>query len=206
MPQPQLIFGVNETGFVVLDMNNYDYCKDSTVMNLLMEYKKVQFADTFNSRIDWLPEGITDIGLGMNFNQPLENLPSTVKRIIIGKYNDVGLSLFNQSLDYLPFGLEELYIKFGSKFNKPLNNLPHSLKILHLYSHFTYSINNFPDSLEYLNIRNFDYNLTFTLPTNLKTIAICEYDTNVKNKDNLEYEGLRELQKNYPQVQFIFKV
>ena len=43
--------------------------------------KKVIFDNSFNSAIDWLPEGITDIYLGIHFNQPLANLPSTTKTI-----------------------------------------------------------------------------------------------------------------------------
>ena len=206
MPSPSLIFGVNDLGFVVLDLNNYDYSNDNIVMNLLREYKKVQFADRFNSRIDWLPEGITEIGLGMNFNQPLENLPSTTKKITIAKYSDIGQSIFNQPLEYLPEGLEEFYIKFGIAFNQPLHNLPSSLKKLYIFSQaFTNNINHLPDGLEYLYIRSFDYNNTFTLPANLKTIEICEYKCSVESLNNLEYNGLRQLQNKYPEVQFIYK-
>lgn len=206
MPHSDLVFGVNDNGFVVLGKNDYDYFNDTTVMNLLKNYKKVQFDNSYNSNIDWLPEGITDVNLGMNFNQPLDNLPHTVKRIRNSKYNNVGLCGFNQSLDFLPIGLEELIIEFSIVFNHPINNLPPGLKKLHLYSQeFNNTLNNLPDSLEYIYIRTFDYNNTQKLPSQLKTIKIVEYRRNVEDLTNMEYQGLRTLQNNYPNVEFIYK-
>ena len=197
---PSLIFGMNDAGFVVLGLNNYDYSNNNTVMNLLNTYKKVQFDNQFNSRISWLPEGITDINLGMNFDKPLENLPSTVKRI------NVGYASFNQPLDYLPNGLEEFTINFGLLFNQSLDNLPPTLKKINIISTvFYYPINNLPSNLEYINISKFDYNNTISLPSQLKQIHILEYKSNVENLDKPEYNGLRQLKNNYPQVEFIFK-
>jgi len=204
--QSSLIFGVNDADFVILGLNDYNYSNNTTVMNLLNTYKKVQFDNQFNSGISWLPEGITDINLGMNFSKPLENLPSTVKRIKIAKYNEIGYSSFNQPLDNLPNGLEEFTLHFGLLFNQSLDNLPPTLKKINIISSlFNYPINNLPDNLEYINISKFDYNNTISLPSQLKHIHILEYKCNVENLDKLEYTGLRQLKNNYPQVEFIFK-
>jgi hypothetical protein len=129
----ELLFGVNESGFVVLSKNNYDYSENTMVINLLREYKKVQFENKFNSRIDWLPEGITDLHLGTEFNQPIDNLPHTIKRICIMPYNNIDYTKFNQTIDNLPVGLEELSIVLNKSFDKPLDNLPSGLKKICLH-------------------------------------------------------------------------
>ena len=167
----KLLYGVNEKDFVILTKNNYNYSNNNNVMKLLNEYKKVLFDDEFNSRIDWLPEGITDIYLGNDFNQPLENLPSTIKCIKIQSHNEKGApyNKFNQLLDYLPIGLETLYIWFNANFNYPLDNLPPGLKYFVLFSNkFTQPLNNLPDSIEVIQISTFNYTNTKKLPANLK--------------------------------------
>lgn len=211
---PELIFGLNEFGFVVLGMNDYNYSNDNTVIELLKQYKKVVFDNQFNSNIDWLPEGITDLHLGMHFNQPFNNLPSTIKRISIKKNNDVGYTNFNQPLDYLPPGVEELVISFNKEFNHPLNNLPPGLKKLLLIGYnYRQPINNLPDSLEEINIKQFDYENTHKLPANLKFIKISENRNNIINeansvnnpvKNSLPLQNLITLQNNHPSVKFIY--
>lgn len=211
---PELIFGLNELGFVVLGMNDYNYSNDNTVIELLKQYKKVVFDNQFNSNIDWLPEGITDLHLGMHFNQPFNNLPSTIKRISIKKNNDVGYTNFNQPLDYLPPGLEELVISFNKEFNHPLNNLPPGLKKLLLIGYnYRQPINNLPDSLEEINIKQFDYENTHKLPANLKFIKISENRNNIINEANslnnpvnnsFPLRNLITLQNNHLSVKFIY--
>ena len=204
MPSSVLVFGVNDNDFVVLGKNNYNYTCNVNVMNLLKEYKKVQFENQYNSTLDWLPEGITDINLGMQFNQPLENLPSTIKRITIVN-NNGGYVYFNQPLEYLPNGLEEFSITFGKTFNQQLDNLPTSLKYLQIYSlEFIQNLNNLSDSIETIRIRTFDYNNTYKLPSNLKSIHIYEHKSNVDDLNKLEYTNLRALQNNHPNIEFIY--
>lgn len=206
-----LIFGLNDRGFVILGMNNYNYSNDNMVIELLKQYKKVIFDNNFNSRIDWMPEGITDLQLGMNFNQPLNNLPSTIKRIVIRKNNDVGYTKFNQPIDYLPPGLEELYIHFNQEFNHPLYNLPTGLKKLFLNA-FTYKqpINNLSDSIEEITIKQFDYENTYKLPANLKIIKISETKSHMENENILNLDSfqslrhLKRLQNTYQNVKFIY--
>jgi hypothetical protein len=209
-----LVFGLNENGFVILGMNNYEYGNDNMVIELLKHYKKVIFDNNFNSRIDWLPEGITDLQLGMNFNQPLENLPSTIKRITIRKINDVGYTKFNQQLDYLPPGLEEIYIHFNQEFNYPLNNLPIGLKKLFLIGYnYKQPINNLPNSLEEITIKQFDYENTHKLPRNLKLINISIKKSIILEQVNQvnqvytvsnSFTNLITLQNNFPNVKFCY--
>lgn len=210
MPQAQLVFGVNELGFVVLGMNDYDYCNDNTVITLLKQYKKVIFDDNFNSNIDWLPEGIIEVHLGKNFNQLLNNLPSTVKIIIIKQINGIGYTKFNQKIDNLPQDLEELYLYFNKEFNHTLTNLPIKLKkfLLHGYN-YKETLNSIPNSLEEIIIKQFDYKNTYELPLNLKIITISEKQTYIENlngntDNNIEntYQHLKRLENKYPNIKF----
>jgi hypothetical protein len=199
-----LLFGVNENGFVVLSKNNYDYSKNTLVMELLREYKKVQFENKFNSRIDWLPEGITDVHLGTEFNQPIDNLPHTIKRITIMPYNDIEYTKFNQPMDNLPTGLEELSIVLNKSFNKPLDNLPTGLKKICLHLHnFLYPINTLPNSIEEINIKQFDHIETYQLPSNLRVFKVLIKKSDLETNPDLA--NIKALQEKYTNVKFIYQ-
>lgn len=173
MRDQQLIYGVNLKGFVVLGLSDYNYAADETVMSLIRNLKKVQLDDFFDAELSFLPDGITDLNIGANFNKSLDNLPSTLKHLRIQKYNEVGYNIFNQPIDYLPHGLETLIIGFNIVFNQTLDNLPSTLKTLHIYNKKSIQdINNLPDSIEELRIDIFEYDKTFKLPKNLKSMYI----------------------------------
>ena len=42
------------------------------ILDLLSRYKKVQFGTSYNQQIDNLPNSLTDLKLGKNFNQPVD--------------------------------------------------------------------------------------------------------------------------------------
>jgi len=166
-----------------------------------------------------LPEGITNINFGARYNQPLVNLPSTTIKIVIQSYNEISYTYFNQLLDYLPGGVEELGIYFNQDFNYPLTNLPPKLKRLFLFGYNFYQpINNLSNNLEHIEIKQFDYQNTFKLPDNLKTIKISEKQhiiNDIYNQDiqgnhipNTQYnniQNLKILENNNPNVKFIYK-
>ena len=199
----EMIYGLNDLQFVVLEHNTYKYSTDTKIISLLKDYAKVQFDNRYNSNIDWLPEGITDLHIGTMFNKPLDNLPSTIKSIIIQKYNDIGYTMFNNSLDNLPPSLECLKIYYNTKFNLPLYNLPKNLKYLHLQClQYTHPINNLPDSLEYISIKCFDYNNTHILPKNLKIFKLLVCENEFIN--NVVYDNFKILQQQHPHISFIY--
>jgi len=94
----------------------------------------------------------------INFNIPLNNLPSGLKILSICSEK------FNQPVNNLPENLQYLYIN-SSSFNNNLDCLPSGLKVLSICSfNFTQELNNLPLELEilHLNINNglsnsFDY-------------------------------------------------
>ena len=205
-----LIYGIDASNNVVLGSNEYDYIHDTSILNLLKEHKKVVFDNVFNASIDWLPEGITHIQLGTFFNQPLYNLPSTLKSLIFKTYNEVGATYFNNSLNNLPHGLEILEIHYNHKFDKDINNLPQTLNTLYMHCKACkINFNMLPNSLEHITIYGDNnvikpINTICTLPANLRVIKICNYRIDVDNHTNIKYENFRNLRNEYPNIHYIY--
>lgn len=205
-----LIYGFDSSDNVVLGSNEYDYKNDKTILNLLKEKQKIAFDNVFNASIDWLPEGITHIQLGTFFNQPLQKLPSTLKSLIIKTYNEVGATYFNNSLNNLPHGLEILEIHYNHKFDKDIYNLPQTLKKLYMHCKACkINFNILPNRLEHITIYGDNnvinpINTICTMPTNLQSILICNYKSDVDNLDKLHFSNCRDLRNEYPNIHYIY--
>lgn len=186
-----LIYGIDKYGFVIIGCSDYDYSRNTSIIELMKEYKKVKLDDEFDANINFLPNGITDLWIGSSFNHSLDNLPLTLKHLKIKKINSIGYIEFNQSLDYLPYALESLYIGFTNNCIK-LDNLPSSLKILYINNHYSSSaitkqninINNLPDSIEELFVMSINYASVNRLPANLKKMIIRFNDKIGSNKED----------------------
>ena len=85
--------------------------------------------------IDYLPNSIEELNLGLNFNLKLNDLPSSIKKISF----DVN-SQYNLDLNCLPYFTE--IIKLNEYYNKPIKNIPYGLKKLICSSNYKY-INDF---------------------------------------------------------------
>ena len=205
-----LIYGFDSSDNVVLGSNEYDYKNDKTILNLLKEKQKIAFDNVFNASIDWLPEGITHIQLGTFFNQPLQKLPATLKSLIIKTYNEVGATYFNNSLNNLPHGLEILEIHYNHKFDKDIYNLPQTLKKLYMHCKACkINFNILPNRLEHITIYGDNnvinpINTICTMPTNLQSILICNYKSDVDNLDKLHFSNCRDLRNEYPNIRYIY--
>lgn len=134
--------------------------KDNLLITLHNKYNKPLTNDIFDFIIN---NNATDIKFGSHFNQPIDNLPYTIKSLIFG-YN------FNQLLDYLPNSIES--IEFGIGFNQPVNNLPNSLKSIKFGGKFNQSIDNLPNSVEILTLGDGFNQPINKLPTNIKSLLI----------------------------------
>lgn len=205
-----LIYGFDSSDNVVLGSNEYDYKNDKTILNLLKEKQKIAFDNVFNASIDWLPEGITHIQLGTFFNQPLQKLPATLKSLIIKTYNEVGATYFNNSLNNLPHGLEILEIHYNHKFDKDIYNLPQTLKKLYMHCKACkINFNILPNRLEHITIYGDNnvinpINTICTMPTNLQSILICNYKSDVDNLDKLHFSNCRDLRNEYSNIRYIY--
>lgn len=195
---PKLIYGISNDGYVILGDSNYNYANDNNITDLMIKYKKVQIDDAFDVPIDFLPNGITHLNIGESFNQSIDNLPITLKSLIISKFRNVGYVKFNQPLDNLPYGLEYLYIDFTYVFDQSLRNLPATLKHFELRNkNYTKNIdvNSFPDSIETIKIKRVNYDIINRLPANLKTFNM--------NSDSADYGNDEEFDPESPEAKFI---
>lgn len=200
-----LVYGFNDEDFVVIGSNTYNYGGNINIINIIKEYKKIQFDNNFNANIDWIPEGVIELRFGEMFDKSLDTLPSSVKIIIIKKYNEIGFTSFNKSLDNLPHGLEILELHYNNKFNQLLNNLPYGLKTLFLNcTKHKCSVNNLPDSLENIYIKHINNNI-YKLPNNLKKFNRLIYDGFRHNQECIDvYNTFKLLTIQYPNIQFMY--
>jgi hypothetical protein len=205
MPWRDIIYGITDIKFVILGKNDYDYSSNLEALDVIKKYKKVLLIDSFNSPIDFLPYGVEELILGSKFNQPLKNLPSSIKSIefIADGYYDF-LTAFDYPLDHLPYGLEELKLCITGRKTIIGANLPPSLKRLEILGYGgdinNIHINELPDSIEYLVVASssLDYKSISRLPTNLQTLKLYY------NKSNDNYKNYAEiktyLSNIFPQV------
>lgn len=163
----------------------------------MKDFKKICLDDRFNYSLDFLPDTIEELFIGVYFNKPLNNLPKNLKKLEF-EYSSIfdhpidnlpiGLETlvlsgeFNQEINFLPSGLKELIFKNGY-FNQEINNLPSNLFRLELGFRFNKPLNNLPSGLKYLKIPYWYTQSLANLPTNLSRIYIP-----MKNKKLLSYE------------------
>jgi hypothetical protein len=98
-----------------------------------------------------ITEEITELYFTSTFNEPLFNIPYWIKKI---NFNS---SSFNFSLDFLPEGLEKLFLSYQKPKLEELKNLPIGLKVLHLGKCFNQELkpNTLPEKLEVLYFGNY---------------------------------------------------
>ena len=151
----------NETEQMFIHSNNYDwknkiYWRGSRFNKSISEFSRINLEHLvlgakFNQPLNNLPNSLKTLILGIEFNQPLDNLPNRIK--ILCCQNCIG---FSHNLDYLPESLEHIVIPYN--FDKSLNNLPQNIRILDLYR-ISYNI-------------GFLTNMLSNLPANLENIIV----------------------------------
>ena len=124
----------------------------------------LKFGKSYNNKINY-PDKIFYIKYGDNFNQEVNNLPST--------------------LEFLIF-----HSKFGSKFNQPIDNLPSSLKLLYLGIEFNNSVDFLPNNLQYLNLGEKFNKSIDNLPSSIIELTFCYNERFYVNNDKYDYMHL----------------
>lgn len=150
--------------------------------------KKIIFGSKFNSSFI-LPNSVSEIIFGDDFNLILLNLSSNLKIIHFGNE-------FNQSVYFLPESIE--IIKFGKKFNQPVNNLPKNLIELHFNSKsdFNYPIDNLPCKIKKLYLGKYFNQPINYLPSSLEILEFTHYSYFNQSINNLPY-GIKKLMLPY---------
>ncbi len=133
-----------------------------------------------------IPENVTCLSLGNNFDQPLD-LPPNLRNLRIGNNFDQPLDLpsnlrylrignnFDQPLN-LPKRLKYLYL--GDKFNQPLS-LPQKLQVVEIGDHFNQPFETIPRSLLRLKLGNNFVGSLLMLPKHLECLKLGKnFNTN----------------------------
>lgn len=139
-----------------------------------------------NPDITGIPSNIIKLVFGRKFNQPLGDLPNSIKEIDMSKSNQFNYSLdnlpsnllilklslnYSEPLNNLPESLE--YLELGSEYNKPLENLPSGLKTLRMSGRFNQPLRNLPNQLTVLELSDCYDQTISELPLNLKSLRMC---------------------------------
>ena len=172
---------------------NFDDPLSEDIIEDIKKCEIIYFNYDFNQPVNNLPNNIRKIIFGKKFNQPVDHLPQEI--MMINFCCD-----FNQTIDFLPINL--ICLSLGPKFNQPIDNLPENLKKL--------TIHNFSNELNVKNFHSDRLNINDApgkfnqkidnLPINLKALYILTGYFN-QSIDNLpkSLEILELGQKfNYP--------
>jgi hypothetical protein len=155
------------------------------------------FGNYFNQPVNNLPSTITHLQFGWKFNQPVNNLPSSITHLKF-KYD------FNQQIDNLPNSLISLSLR--GDFNQQINHLPDSLKFLNICSDFDQSVNHLPKNLECL---GFDSVIPMNdIPSHISTIKIIFYPGEQDNGyiDNLPSTIKKIIVNDITKIHYITKI
>lgn len=206
----------------------HDYINNEICIKIFKKFKKIWFGSCFNKPIDFLPDNIEELRLGVGFSKPLNKLPSRLKYLYLHSSISLdNLSIvpenlylggnFNLTINNLPEGIKKIYID-SKIFNLPIDNLPNTIEEIYISGIFEQPLDNLPNCLKKLtiNCNNYSNNLT-NLPINLEILEILNKFTgslkilnNIKSLklydfeksiENLLNEGLEELyfQDNFNQ-------
>ncbi len=141
----------------------------------------------WNNPIDKLPNRITSIKIYSDyFDQPVKNLPSELKILVIKSGGIDSHGVFNKPINNLPNSLEDLVI-YSDNFDRPVNQLPNNLSKLYIggkNSNFHHPVDNLPSGLQILCICSEDFNQSLSfLPESLKLLFV---EFHIENPDILE--------------------
>jgi len=158
--------------------NKFNQLLDLTSLTKL---KSLSFGNSFNQKItkniyttdgakivSLLPDNLTDITFGNNFNQQVDNLPINLIELFTG-------NMFNQSVDKLPKNLEVLHLNttWSGKFNQSIDNLPITLNELCIYGDFNQKIDKLPNGLNILILNETRFNKSIcSLPVELDKLKL----------------------------------
>jgi len=160
-------------------------------INDLKKYRNFRFIKISNNVKEEIKkgdihEGVIGIVFGSNMNYKIDknNLPSTLKYLILG-FN------FNQDLDNLPSGLEELSV--GYNFKSKIKNIP-NLKKLTIKSDYNLQLPYLPNTKIYMYSKNIGTNVFKNYNI---TIKKCEDKKNYVVNDDLFVIKMKGYKNSY---------
>ena len=109
-----------------------DFCQ---TFNLPQNVKHLKLDCNNQSLVDYLPNSLKELELSYWFNLELNNLPTSIHKIVF--YKD---SVYDKELNCLPNFVE--FLQLPEKYNKKISNLPNNLKTIKCSKNYEY-INDF---------------------------------------------------------------
>lgn len=160
----------------------------------------------FNEPVDYLPSSLKKINFNDYFNTEVENLPHGLDTIKFGWE-------FNQKVENLPNTLETLW--FGAYFNQNITNLPRNIKTLIFGREFNNPIDNLPPNLNILIFGNFFNHSIDNIPDTIKILCLGDSFETKLNKlptslekifigkySRTKHKVYNMLEKNIPSSEF----
>jgi hypothetical protein len=173
----KLLYSITDTGYIVIYNSTYNYANDENIIRLIIKHGKVLLDDEFNAPIPFIVDGVRILICGREFNQPLDNLPCSLRILQISSIRGFFGCEFSKSLKTLPHGLEDLRL-FGLQYNETIPSdfgiyLPSTIKYLYINIEWIIDINVLPDSIEelYISEKNIILENVCKIPTNLKLLC-----------------------------------
>ena len=172
-----------------LIFTNYDKIDDiNKSINDDKYYNFFKFkGSNFNQYVDNLPSSLLNLTFGYHFNCTVDNLPQTLQTLTFGDY-------FNCTVDNLPQILQTL--TFGFFFNQSVNNLPQTLLNLTFGCCFYQSVDDLPNSLITINFTNNYNNNSCIFNRELNCLPNSIHKINLPKKYNQEIKQIPSNLKN----------
>jgi hypothetical protein len=105
------------------------YCFNQKV-DLPLDIKYLKINCNNKNIIDYLPDSIEELVLGLDFDLELNNLPQSIKKIIFNSYT------YNKELNCLPSNIE--YIELPKNYDKEIVKYPNKLKTIKCSNTYKY--------------------------------------------------------------------
>jgi hypothetical protein len=109
-------------------------------LNKLINLTHITLGYCFNEKLD-LPHNIKSIILDCNNHYIINNLSDNIEELELGRN-------FNLELNDLPSSIKKIIFHNQSKYDKPLNNLPKNVELLELPDEYKIPIINIPQELK----------------------------------------------------------
>ena len=176
-----------EHGAPIIDVKFRDGFDDPDFsIKQLTQIQHLTFGEDFATKLDVnnLPDNLLSLDLSRSYwNHEVNNLPTSITVLKLGKY-------FNYPLQNLPPGLE--YLLVGQNFDSDVQPLPETLKKLVLFCPFRLFANRIPANLKelYLSLAQIDVPLN-NLPSMLESLVIESLDFN----DDFNFTYLTRLKR-----------
>lgn len=155
-------------------------------VGILFKHKIINFPNNLNTLLYNVFKGYTfTYRLFCTYNNELDNLPSTLNKLVLQNN-------YKGKLNLLPNGLHILKLRTGDNCDINLDNLPTSLIRLEILCNYLGNLDFLPEGLKILKIYNCEKEIN-DLPSSLKKLIIdknCETIINECYFSKLEYKNI----------------